>query len=369
MKKNLLFPIGIVVVITGLVLFFIVQRIFKADEFGKSYKKDVIVNTTTEKGTQQTEKDLPLPEEDTNNEIQPERFIVTELIRIPWGDGKAEAGLDDPLVRGIIDGGPTVGPKSFDVDEDGNVYILDTVNGRVLRYNPKGEYVGSIAVADVTPDDIGVRNGQIYIFDRGSEKVWKYNLSGENIEIYTLPHASTFGGIYFDYLKNPLMRCDDISDVVYYYQIEQNNRLIIKTDSAPSQYENVLLSAEGISEGHIDVMDTLGNKVREIKINLPPLTAVEDKYFPLLGNDANRNTYILYFYQTEETHEWDSDLWKFDQQGNLLSSFNIGSIGELKDRQDTFPFVDYRLSSQGDVYYMYHSKDFFRIFKFTSIKE
>ena len=125
-----------------------------------------------------------------------ERYTYTEFIRTPWGDGDGKVGIYD--TSSSADAGPSIGPNSFSVDENGNIYVLDTVNGRVLRFDPNGVYGNSITIAPIWPDDIGVRNGNIYIFDIGSKKILKYDLTGKDIAVYTLPKALIYYGIYFD---------------------------------------------------------------------------------------------------------------------------------------------------------------------------
>ena len=48
---------------------------------------------------------------------------------------------DSTFVTQLQDGWYSEGPNSFDVDKDGNIYILDWMGGRVQKYNKQGRWV------------------------------------------------------------------------------------------------------------------------------------------------------------------------------------------------------------------------------------
>jgi hypothetical protein len=80
---------------------------------------------------------------------------------ISYGKGKEDIGAYN---RGE---GAAMGPRSFTVDEMGNVFICDTVNERIQRYSPSGEYLSTISLAEGTvADDIVVDSaGSVYVYD------------------------------------------------------------------------------------------------------------------------------------------------------------------------------------------------------------
>src|SRR4051794_2360937 len=63
---------------------------------------------------------------------------------------------------------PTDGPQAIYVAEDGSLYLLDQVNGRLLRFDAKktGGSVQSLELpAEMRPTDVVVRRGNVYVWD------------------------------------------------------------------------------------------------------------------------------------------------------------------------------------------------------------
>jgi hypothetical protein len=72
---------------------------------------------------------------------------------------------------GIVDAGedaPQDGPQALYAADDGNLYLLDQVNGRILRFDARapGGAVQSLELPDqMQPTDIVVRRGSVYVWD------------------------------------------------------------------------------------------------------------------------------------------------------------------------------------------------------------
>lgn len=77
-----------------------------------------------------------------------------------------------------------IGPKSFFVASDNDIYILDNANNRVNRYTD-GKFASSIKLlSSVSPVDIAVRDGILYVLNNFS--VESYDKSGKLIRIKKL---------------------------------------------------------------------------------------------------------------------------------------------------------------------------------------
>jgi hypothetical protein len=69
---------------------------------------------------------------------------------------------------GAREDAPIDGPQAIYASEDGGLYLLDQVNGRILRFDAKnpGTPVQSLELPDeIRPTDIVVRRGNIYVWD------------------------------------------------------------------------------------------------------------------------------------------------------------------------------------------------------------
>lgn len=80
------------------------------------------------------------------------------------------SGSGDNAV-GIVDGGIDTeigGPQALSVDDDGSVFLLDQVNGRILRFDPKNPTADATELKlpdDIEPTDLVVRKQNIMVWD------------------------------------------------------------------------------------------------------------------------------------------------------------------------------------------------------------
>lgn len=60
--------------------------------------------------------------------------------------------------------GEYIGMEAFCVDEEDNIYVLDTSLNRILKYNNQGEFVGTVCnIEDLPRSDIGYVNGKFLL--------------------------------------------------------------------------------------------------------------------------------------------------------------------------------------------------------------
>ena len=79
------------------------------------------------------------------------------------GDGAAAVGIA-PAVEDI----ELTGPQALTSGADGNLFVLDQINGRILRFDPKqpgGDPSVLKMPADVQPNDLIVRKSDILVWD------------------------------------------------------------------------------------------------------------------------------------------------------------------------------------------------------------
>ena len=108
-------------------------------------------------------------------------YVARDVVIASWGTGPGQIGLAKL-------GGPPLGPKSFDVDSAGNIYILDSVNHRVNRYDSQGAFVSSFSFgATVYPFDMAVwKDSSVFFADEGDQTVKKFDQSGQLLLVYDL---------------------------------------------------------------------------------------------------------------------------------------------------------------------------------------
>jgi cell wall-associated NlpC family hydrolase len=89
------------------------------------------------------------------------------VARLELGNGPGQVGM----LGGDVDSDVT-GPNAITTGADGQIYVLDNVNGRLLRVNPRNGAVDTITVTGLqTPIDL-VRSGtSLYVWDGGPKQL------------------------------------------------------------------------------------------------------------------------------------------------------------------------------------------------------
>ncbi len=97
-------------------------------------------------------------------------------------------------------------PASFDIDEEGNIYVADTKNSRIQKYDESGKYIATFGQRGEGPGEfiypyyIRISSNKIFIFDAGNIRISKFSLEGEFIDSYSA--ARMFSTAVFDYEGN-----------------------------------------------------------------------------------------------------------------------------------------------------------------------
>lgn len=278
----------------------------------------------------------------SNDAIFPEQYIEEQVLFAKWGKGKGEMGLwraekSTSVPQEFQVYSKPAGPDCIQVDDKGNIYILDYHNRRIQKYNGKGQYLLDVYFKNFLDYQKYNRNDQqlrdvnfgiliridfFYvspwteeIFVYGSNTnftaglIQQYDKKGELIRTYQGPQ--NLSGIYVE---------DN-----WIYRI--NNEPICKLDgSMPDiktpQKQKPHLSrhsrkfvAEKIVEIDVSPFKHHFNnyKKEKIKIKLP-----KEAYLGLhVHNDEKGHIYL--FCQSGDKLNRDSDCYKYDKEGNLLS--------------------------------------------------
>lgn len=95
----------------------------------------------------------------------PDRGVPTldpaVVLAVPWGSGGAM------LARREGNESSPEAPMSFTVAASGDIYILDQVSSRVVRFNSRGDLIGELALPGDTFQDVEVTaDGRLVVLDR-----------------------------------------------------------------------------------------------------------------------------------------------------------------------------------------------------------
>jgi hypothetical protein len=119
----------------------------------------------------------------------------------------SQAGASDIVVKrflagtgqntvGIVDASTDTeieGPQALTTDENGDVYVLDQVNGRIIKFNPKNPSAEPQLLelpAQLQPTDLIVRKADIFVWD-GSIHALQPSHAGDNTQFRGLEEVTT----------------------------------------------------------------------------------------------------------------------------------------------------------------------------------
>lgn len=87
------------------------------------------------------------------------------------------------------------GPSDMYVTDDGEIYVADTGNGRIVVGNLEGEKIKTIGEGTlVTPKGVFVtENKHVYVADRDAEAVFEFDENGTVLNKYTKPDSPLYG--------------------------------------------------------------------------------------------------------------------------------------------------------------------------------
>jgi hypothetical protein len=105
---------------------------------------------------------------------------------IPYGSRSNQVGVYN------AGEGAYGGPDTFALDEDGNVYVCDTINQRIQVFSPTGEYLRSVypSTAIIGRDissGLAVNNGLIYVYTNENTRETIFQLAQNGVVFNSFP--------------------------------------------------------------------------------------------------------------------------------------------------------------------------------------
>ena len=320
--------------------------------------------------------------------IEPVELEIYEaeiFIEAKWGEGEGEVGI---YKSGGDEGGagPVYGPQSFDVDDKtGYLYLLDSVNERVIEYNEAGKYLRDFPIACGGTGDVRVSpDGEyLYVFSWRCEAVYKYDIKGEFLESYkVLPNEKnrptlSLGGLSFDKNGNVMLELEieDYFKGDKFYQIGKNgdewknNNYIGYPLSNKNEYCSVgsLKKGETWKKRHLSIFDKNDKLKREFEIELS-----RDGFIYFRGIDKGNNLYLEIQYSEGSG---DNEIRKYNQSGSLLAVVDVKKflktkLEEINNNKDAYVnyFKNFQISGNGDIYAMFSfENEGLKIFKYSQI--
>lgn len=302
-------------------------------------------------------------------------LIEKEVLFLKWGTEDSQVGLSKTVENsGLIAQEHKIQaeidykyPRGFQIDEDANVYIIDSVNRRVQVFDKDGNFLKS-----VPSEKLGVvaieEDGDIYLSEHSKDYKTSYikRISKEGKQTqFTFPigwHVS--GNKFVD--KNGKV----LSVIADKKNVGIANVPIKLIRGEDFEYglggkKNFKIKVSKIN----DRLQVLQKKADYSDISLP---VIQKKGFPnieVLGADNDGNIYLFYDYYEKHVPgdpehlggTVEEDVYVYSLTGTLKNKIPL-PINVFSRDYDSPPI----LRSNGDLYHMWISKDGVHIYKWSS---
>lgn len=285
----------------------------------------------------------------------PETYVMEEILNLSWGDGPQEVGL-------LTEPGWSEGPLSFDVDDNGMIYVQDSVNLRILVFDEAGRHVRTFPIhgrGGSALDD----EGNIYINNGMEHEILKYTPEGvllESIE-YELKGKQNSYAMSLDFFdgvlfmgpfkittKNIIDKKGSRGETLYTSVAQrrersENPRVLGRTSLR--RYNN---SKDGKNVLIFDAQNTVAIKLEFIPENKTPRYKAEDIY----GN--------IYFQTFNDYDTRTREYWKVSSNFQLLAY--IGPAGRAGIYDKVKRTI---ITGEGAIYEIQPEKSSLKIYKWS----
>lgn len=280
---------------------------------------------------------------------------------ITYGSGNGEVGA-------VSEGeGAIIGPKSFTVDDEGNIYICDTVNERVQVFSSNGDYLSTIPLkVEGMATDIAIdKRGFIYIYDR--IKLYQYDKKGNFIKAVDVDEGRWGGGGTMHIINNEIYMYACDSKTCGDFTIGRtlfNNLLVGPSDKESKRFKEK--GKQGFS-GKKYMTGLRRFERGEMEIKAKDSGTSQNMSFPLreilsikfLGEDKKGNVYVKT--ERNKAKVIVVDVHKFSMNYDYLNTITM-------PESDVFfvPNKEYFVDKDGTIYRLLPKDDKLRLEMFLS---
>jgi hypothetical protein len=298
-----------------------------------------------------------LREVEVKNEILGSKSSKGEMttIEIPYGSGKGEVGSN---------AAPPVGPRSFAVAANGDIYICDTLNHRIQVFSSHGVYLSTIPLKEaILPEDIVMdAKGFIYIYDN-FDNLYQYDKKGNIIStihvadmtgargpiqiIDNVMYAHVYSGISSDVVIGRIL----FNDVLVGPSVEDPKGIREKGKGAPSGKKYMTgVTSYGSRSIEIAERDRTTSKF----ISFPFYGS--GSWIAFWGEDGKGNSYYSADGR-DVSGKGVIEVHKLDMQGHYISTVQMPPV-----RGSYWAIKDYEIGKDGTIYDFRAEEDKLRLY-------
>jgi hypothetical protein len=308
---------------------------------------------------------------------QQQIYISKVIINAPWGQKPGEFGVDDPYARNpkAIGLGPVMGPSTFTVAPNGDIYIVDMFNYRVQRFTQDGAFVSTFSLLESRSaggEDISVdANGNIYLLYLGPAVVRKFDSNGNLLKIIFMfnhedkdAEGMSCGG------GSTHLYCDNFGRLfLSYYKWNERTQTIFQfgtttTEFSQDQQKATLrkgsASMSGIVLNKDQIFQYIDGKMFTVDNSNKAITGYNfSGTYSFLDVDGSGNAYMTYYNR-------DTDMYSVRKQtpdGKIISTFEWKFTNYAYHNLNKPLTID----AQGNVYVFDSTKEGITITKWSPV--
>jgi predicted membrane-bound mannosyltransferase/DNA-binding beta-propeller fold protein YncE len=300
---------------------------------------------------------------------------------LPPGGGEDPCTkVKQPIAAAAVWGGPGQAPGQFDaprsvaVGPDGSVYVADSRNNRIQKFDANGQLLlswgtlGDVAAGTGAPGTFkepwGVAvgpDGSVYVADTWNHRIQKFDANGQFLKMWGHEQFQPDNFEAFDGFWGPRAVAVDARGHVFV--ADTGNKRIVEFDSDGNGLSNI--GAGGFEQGLLDepvglalgadntlyVADTWNQRIQRFKLDPNTSEYVFDKQWPIVGWDGQSLDNKPYLAVDAQGRVYATDpegyrVLVFDKEGKCLATW-----GDFGADNGNFALASgIAVDAQGNVY-------------------
>lgn len=303
-------------------------------------------------------------------------YMAQVIISAPWGEKQGEFGIYEPT-----EGGPAMGPRTFTIAPNGDIYVNDVFNGRIQRFSNNGQLISIIPLSKGEDEICVDQSGNIYLYDSGlvPKRIYQYDDKGDLLKEYTIiwddlgmrivggvnMYCDKSGSLFLSYrsdsLKTQMVFQVGTTEMVFSSEQQKNTLQIVGKYLGlnvilPDDWENYLnkISAKIFSIN--SKRNAQKSITKELNINKERVLGIDDE--------------VIYNIAKDEKSPDVSIILKYNYDGDLLATYTLNwkeSKCETFQTEDAGLLVSKQaVFDKGNLYTYIQCKDGLKIIKWSS---
>lgn len=287
-----------------------------------------------------------------------------------WGSGKGQFG------RLKANESNPEAPMSLSVDRQGNVYVLDQVNGRISRFDKDGQSLPPLPVTQQVPRDLVVsptgtvlvmdnlRDNSVAVLDPDGRLIGEFPVTGKNIERggEAVGVFADSSGVYVERGQGMAVRLGDAAGTV-----DPDRPLL---DGRPSRDGSSLLSMAVIQvqAGRFWVR-SIDRLTGQMKFMREYVLATPIRHLSLLDSDVTGRIYVAANVAREQFDQATGESRWVEQSVQLLC---LGPMGEVHhvlslplNTMAEESVRDLTVREDGVIFYMHRTEEGVRLLQYS----